>query len=141
MGKTMWPFALLLSFAVAGCGDDPPAEAPGTGASAGSGGTVGTGGTGGAGGTGGDAGTGGAGGIAGSAGAGGMGGAAGGGGSTVEVCTDDGRCAPEDDCVCVECDDDLFCRDPENCVTDGACNEFAEGCVCPDCSELPVCER
>ncbi len=56
-------------------------------------------------------------------------------------CTDDGVCGQEDDCVCPECDDDLFCRDPENCENDGICREFEEGCVCEDCAEIPRCER
>ena len=40
-----------------------------------------------------------------------------------------------------ECDDDLFCSNPDNCVDNGTCNTFTEGCVCADCAGLPECER
>ena len=53
-------------------------------------------------------------------------------------CTDNGNCA-DDDCVCSDCDDDLFCSDPANCQDDGVCQSFQEGCVCADCQAHPEC--
>jgi hypothetical protein len=128
--------ALIFVFALVGCGDDT-SENPGTGGVAGTGGMVGTGGMAGSGGMTGTGGT------AGAAGIGGIGGAAGVGGNStmVEPCTDDQMCGVDDDCVCPECDDDLFCGNPENCENDGICREFEEGCVCEDCANLPVCDR
>lgn len=137
MGNALRYVVLLSALAVVGCADDGSDENPGDGGSGGSGATAGTGGTSGSGGGAGSGGIAGMGGMA----MGGSGGMAGTGGSMVEPCTDDGMCGAEDDCVCPECDDDLFCRDPENCLDNGMCNEFTEGCVCADCADLPVCER
>jgi hypothetical protein len=53
-------------------------------------------------------------------------------------CIDDGDCG-NDDCVCDDCDSDLFCSDPGNCIDDGSCQSFQEGCVCPDCASHPDC--
>ena len=53
-------------------------------------------------------------------------------------CTNDGSCS-NDDCVCSDCDDDLFCSDPDNCFDNGSCNAFTEGCVCADCAAHPEC--
>ncbi len=53
-------------------------------------------------------------------------------------CTNDGNCSG-DDCVCSDCDDDFFCRDPDNCFDNGDCNTFTEGCVCADCMSHPEC--
>jgi len=58
------------------------------------------------------------------------------GGSFVEPCSDDDMCSVDDDCVCRECDDGLFCSDPEDYEEDGECRMFDEGCVCSDCAEL-----
>jgi hypothetical protein len=81
--------------------------------------------------------------MGGTAGVGGMGGVAGMGGSGSEVgfCTVDRVCGDGVDCVCAECDDDLFCSDPDNCFDNGNCVNFVEGCVCADCADLPVCDR
>lgn len=131
MANSLRLITLLMAFALVGCSDDGSDD--GTGGGAGSGGTAGTGGSAGSGGT---AGTGGSAGMGGMAGIGGMG-----GGLSFVPCTDDGQCGLEDDCVCPECDEDLFCGNPENCEDDGECREFEEGCVCADCADLPVCER
>ncbi|MDH3199352.1 MAG: hypothetical protein OEM15_00500 [Myxococcales bacterium] len=85
----------------------------------GTGGTSATGGTGGTGGMGGDARA-----------------CEPGGGS--DLCTNNNDCS-DDDCVCCDCDTDLFCSDPENCVNDGECTTFREGCVCADCIDHPEC--
>jgi hypothetical protein len=53
-------------------------------------------------------------------------------------CIDDGMCT-NDDCVCSDCDNDFFCRDPANCKDDGICRTFLEGCVCDDCMTHPEC--
>jgi hypothetical protein len=53
-------------------------------------------------------------------------------------CTIDGNCS-NDDCVCSDCDDDLFCSDPGNCTDNGNCQTFVEGCVCADCMTHPEC--
>jgi len=53
-------------------------------------------------------------------------------------CTNDGNCF-NDDCVCSDCDFDLFCSDPANCNHDGTCQTFLEGCVCDDCTTQPEC--
>jgi hypothetical protein len=53
-------------------------------------------------------------------------------------CTNDGKCT-NDHCVCSDCDNDLFCRDPGNCKDDGTCRTFLEGCVCADCANHPQC--
>lgn len=53
-------------------------------------------------------------------------------------CTNDGNCQ-NDDCVCSDCDLDLFCSDPANCNHDGTCQTFLEGCVCSDCTTQPEC--
>jgi hypothetical protein len=53
-------------------------------------------------------------------------------------CTNDGNCM-NDDCVCRDCDTDLFCSDPANCKDDGTCRPFLEGCVCADCMTHPEC--
>jgi len=53
-------------------------------------------------------------------------------------CTNDGNCS-NDDCVCPDCDDDLFCSDPSNCMDNGVCRLFNEGCVCVDCMTRPEC--
>jgi len=54
-------------------------------------------------------------------------------------CTNNGICNDGDDCVCSDCDDDLFCSDPSNCKDDGVCKTFVEGCVCADCATEPEC--
>lgn len=59
------------------------------------------------------------------------------GGGTAN-CTDDGSCL-NDDCVCTDCDNDPFCRDPGNCNDNGSCNLFTEGCVCADCMMIFEC--
>ena len=53
-------------------------------------------------------------------------------------CTDDGDCG-NDDCVCSDCDEDFFCKDPDNCTDNGTCQTFVEGCVCADCMTHPEC--
>jgi hypothetical protein len=53
-------------------------------------------------------------------------------------CTNNGNCT-DDDCVCTDCDDDLFCSDPDNCQDNGTCQPFEEGCVCADCATHPEC--
>jgi len=68
-------------------------------------------------------------------------GAMGGSTSGVGFCTEQRLCTDGVDCVCGECDDDLFCRDPNNCTDNGNCVAFVEGCVCADCADLPVCNR
>jgi hypothetical protein len=118
---------MVLALGFAGCADD---ETGGTGGDPGTGGMVG------AGGTGGMVGAGGTGGTGGDAGTGGTSGA--GGGS--ELCSNDGNCL-NDDCVCRDCDSDFFCMDPDNCINDGECKTFEEGCVCDDCMTHPDCER
>ena len=32
-----------------------------------------------------------------------------------------------------------FCSDPANCMNDGECDSFNEGCVCADCAEEQEC--
>ena len=65
-----------------------------------------------------------------------------GGGTSEPVgCLDDGMCTLEDDCVCTDCDADMFCSDPANCVDDGMCDAFNEGCVCADCASHPECSN
>lgn len=54
-------------------------------------------------------------------------------------CVNDGVCSFDDDCVCSDCDDDLFCSDPTKCKNDGVCQSFEEGCVCADCATHPEC--
>jgi hypothetical protein len=56
-------------------------------------------------------------------------------------CTNDGNCSISEDCVCPDCDDDLFCGDPKNCEDNGVCQTFEEGCVCTDCMNHPACAR
>jgi hypothetical protein len=58
--------------------------------------------------------------------------------NTTADCTNDGNCS-NDDCVCADCDDDLFCSDPAQCGDDGTCRPFQEGCVCEDCTSHPEC--
>lgn len=53
-------------------------------------------------------------------------------------CTDDGNCS-DDDCVCSDCDDDLFCGSPNSCNFNGICSPFQEGCACTDCATHPEC--
>jgi hypothetical protein len=53
-------------------------------------------------------------------------------------CTNDGFCG-NDDCVCSDCDNDLFCSDPTKCIDDDTCGTFSEGCVCTDCMNHPEC--
>ena len=53
-------------------------------------------------------------------------------------CTNNGNCS-DDDCVCSDCDSDLFCSNPANCINNGACQTFLEGCVCADCTTHPEC--
>jgi hypothetical protein len=145
MGNSLRFCAVLFALTLVGCSSDSSTGGSGgaggvagTGGSAGSGGTAGSGG----GGAGGEAGAAGSAGEGGVGGVGGVGGAAGMVGSRVEPCTDDGQCGPDDDCVCPECDTDLFCSDPDaSCTDNGECNTFVEGCVCADCANLPVCER
>ena len=54
-------------------------------------------------------------------------------------CTNDGNCGVTEDCVCSDCDDDLFCSNPSSCNHDGTCQSFQEGCVCADCMTHPEC--
>lgn len=57
-------------------------------------------------------------------------------------CKDDGQCTLEDDCVCTDCSTDDYCSDPNNCVDDGECDAFLEGCVCADCAgSHPECAK
>ena len=55
-------------------------------------------------------------------------------------CNTDGNCSvQDDDCVCPDCTDDVFCGDASNCNNDGVCNPFDEGCLCADCATHPEC--
>jgi hypothetical protein len=54
-------------------------------------------------------------------------------------CKHDGVCNADDDCICPDCDTDLFCSDPSKCFDNGECNTFTEGCVCADCMTHPEC--
>jgi len=123
----------------------------------------------GGGGTGGMAGMGGTGGMAGSAGAAGMAGTGGGGTGGSLNCEDDFECHPElgedcacDDCIdtaqcgycdgdgtcndtdactCEECWDNAVCLDTDNCLDDGVCDGYSEGCFCADCAGEPACRN
>ena len=53
-------------------------------------------------------------------------------------CTNDGMCT-NDDCVCSDCDNDLFCSNPASCNHNGICQTFQEGCACDDCMTHPEC--
>ena len=53
-------------------------------------------------------------------------------------CINDGNCS-NDDCVCSDCDNDLFCRNPSSCNFNGICQPFQEGCACTDCTTHPEC--
>jgi hypothetical protein len=54
-------------------------------------------------------------------------------------CTNDGDCGVTEDCVCSDCDDDLFCSNPSSCNHNDICQSFEEGCVCDDCMTHPEC--
>ncbi len=43
------------------------------------------------------------------------------------------------DCVCAVCATDAFCANAGNCVADGLCDPYGEGCVCADCFAHPQC--
>jgi len=79
--------------------------------------------------------------MAGSGGDAGTGGAAGSGGITSsEWCINDGICDAEtDDCVCADCDGDIFSCNPDACNNNGTCTSFLEGCDCADCDDHPEC--
>jgi len=55
------------------------------------------------------------------------------------TCVADGACTLDDDCVCDDCDADSFCGDSTNCIDDGVCAPFSEGCICTDCATNPAC--
>lgn len=59
--------------------------------------------------------------------------------SCTATCVPDNACTLDDDCVCDDCDNDSFCGDPSNCLDDGTCDFYSEGCVCADCAAHPVC--
>jgi len=48
-------------------------------------------------------------------------------------------CDTTDACTCSACDADAFCIDAGNCLNDGFCDQFNEGCVCADCAAVPNC--
>jgi hypothetical protein len=51
-------------------------------------------------------------------------------------CNDDGMCAPDDDCTCVDCMNDAQCG---GCVDDAECRPYFESCACTDCTGDPAC--
>ncbi len=50
-------------------------------------------------------------------------------------------CTLEDSCTCQECWTDQLCTPPDkkNCVDNGDCDFFTEGCCCADCAMLDNC--
>jgi hypothetical protein len=56
------------------------------------------------------------------------------------ACDNDAMCEASDACTCDECDADAFCMNPANCVDDGFCDQYNEGCVCADCTGVPNCQ-
>jgi sulfatase modifying factor 1 len=58
-----------------------------------------------------------------------------------DQCTPDGVCDLYDSCVCGDCDAHFQCVDPadHNCVEDGYCDSFDEGCGCDDCATMAEC--
>jgi hypothetical protein len=43
------------------------------------------------------------------------------------------------DCICPSCWNDMDICGPDVCATDGFCDPFNEGCICPDCYLHPSC--
>jgi hypothetical protein len=56
-------------------------------------------------------------------------------------CQNSGTCTENEPCYCTDCNFTLPCQSTANCVDDGLCNAFTEGCRCPDCVGLPECAR
>ena len=71
--------------------------------------------------------------------AGGDDGTGGAGGDAIYHCQTNGQCDIQDDCVCPDCSNHLFCANPANCKDDGTCKPFLEGCICADCASLDIC--
>ena len=57
-------------------------------------------------------------------------------GCDLTECTDG---ATFNDCICASCAADSFCLNPDNCMLDGACDPYNEGCLCADCADHPSC--
>lgn len=52
-------------------------------------------------------------------------------------CDASASCTAEVDCTCTQCANDSFCG--SNCLDDGVCNPYFEGCQCADCASIPQC--
>ncbi len=53
-------------------------------------------------------------------------------------CNDDGVCGLDDDCTCDDCAAETFCTG-DGCTDDGSCDPYEEGCSCVDCADEDVC--
>lgn len=49
------------------------------------------------------------------------------------ACTDDGVCAPDEPCICDDCESDPYCI-TKACQVDCVCDIFGETCACSDCA-------
>jgi hypothetical protein len=52
-------------------------------------------------------------------------------------CYDNAECNTDEDCVCNDCTGTPRCTD--NCLDNGSCVRYLEGCSCADCAPLMVC--
>jgi hypothetical protein len=52
-------------------------------------------------------------------------------------CDDDGECNSDEDCVCTDCTNTPRCTD--NCLNNGSCVQYLEGCSCADCASVMEC--
>ncbi|MCA9718726.1 MAG: hypothetical protein KC468_28920, partial [Myxococcales bacterium] len=53
-------------------------------------------------------------------------------------CDGDGECTQDEDCVCPDCTNQNYCRGNQ-CMNDGLCHPYFEGCECQDCASHPQC--
>lgn len=56
------------------------------------------------------------------------------------ACGADAACGTDDACTCDVCDAESQCG-PGNCIDNGVCVYFDEGCACADCASDPLCAR
>jgi hypothetical protein len=53
-------------------------------------------------------------------------------------CGNGNECTDQTDCVCPACVSNEFCQ-ADDCVDDGECDPYLEGCVCADCADQSIC--